>query len=96
MAEYYRASEDEVRKSFEKNNGLEQIRNNLKTRKAIEALISKAKITEGDWVDETVGEPKVDEAEKKPKAKKAAKPKIERSEDRAEKPKTAKKKAAKE
>lgn len=96
MAEYYRASEDEVRKSFEKNNGLEQVRNNLKTRKAIEALISKAKITEGDWVDETVGEPKVDEAEKKPKAKKAAKPKTERSEDKAEKPKTAKKKAAKE
>ena len=96
MADYYRTTVDEVRKSFEQNNGLDQIKNNLRTRKAIEALISKAKITEGDWVDETIGEPKVDEAEKKPKAKKASKPKAEKSEEKSDKPKTAKKKAAKE
>ena len=96
MADHYRTTADEVRKSFVKNNGLDQIRNNLKTRKSIEALISKAKITEGKWVDETVGEPKVDEAEKKPKAKKTAKPKSEKSEVKAEKPKPVKKKAAKE
>jgi trigger factor len=96
MADYYRTTADEVRKSFEQNNGLDQIKNNLRTRKAIEALISKAKITEGDWVDETVGEPKVDVAEKKPKAKKTTKPKSEKTEAKTEKPKTAKKKAAKE
>ena len=99
MADQYHAPLEDVRKSFEKNNGLEQVRNNLRTRKAIEALISKAKITEGDWVDESVGEPKTD-TEKKPKAKKAAKPKAgseakEGDEETAKKPKTAKKKTAK-
>jgi trigger factor len=98
MADQYHAPLEDVRKSFEKNNGLEQVRNNLRTRKAIEALISKAKITEGDWVDESVGEPKTD-TEKKPKAKKAAKPKAgseakEGDEETAKKPKTAKKKTA--
>lgn len=92
MAGYYRTTSDEVRKSFEKGNGLEQIRNNLKTRKAIEALIDKAKISEGEWVDETVGEPKVEEA-KTEEQKKSAKPV---SETKAEKPKKPKKKAAKE
>jgi trigger factor len=99
MADYYRTSPDEVRTSFEKNNGLEQIKNNLRTRKAIEALISKAKITEGEWVDESAAEPKAEtksETEAKPKTKKAAKPKAEKSEAKPEKPKTAKKKAAKE
>jgi len=92
MAGHYRITADEVRKSFENDNGLEQIKNNLKTRKAIEALIDKANITEGDWVDETVGVPKVD-TEKKPK--KAAKPKAKK-EAESEKPKASKKKAAKE
>jgi trigger factor len=93
MAEYYRTDPTEVRKNFEENKGLEQVRNNLKTRKAIEALISKAKITEGDWVDETAGEPNVEqENEKKPK--KTAKPKA-KAEPKSEKPKAAKKKTAK-
>jgi trigger factor len=91
MAEYYRTTADEVRKSFENDNGLSQIQNNLKTRKAIEALISKAKITEGSWVDESVGEPKVEKAEK---PKKTAKKKAD-SEPQSEKPKAAKKKTAK-
>ena len=91
LADYYRTDTEEVRKSFEKNNGLDQIRNNLKTRKAIEALISKAKITEGDWVDESVGEPKVENTEKPKKTIKAK----AKSEPKAEKPKAAKKKSAK-
>src|SRR5205814_6837161 len=53
MAEYYRTSADEVRSSLEKQGGgVENIRNNLKTRKAIEALVGKAKVTEGEWIDE--------------------------------------------
>jgi trigger factor len=93
MAEYYRTDPAEVRKSFEENKGLDQVRNNLKTRKAIEALISKAKITEGDWIDETVAETGA-EQEKPEKPKKAAKPK-DKSEPKSEKPKAAKKKTAK-
>ena len=93
MAEYYRTDPTEVRKNFEENKGLEQVRNNLKTQKAIEALISKAKITEGDWVDETAGEPNVEQENAK-KPKKTAKPKA-KAEPRSEKPKAAKKKTAK-
>ena len=69
MAEYYRASADEIRSSLEKQGGgVENIRNNLKTRKAIEAVVAKAKVTDGEWIDENAQPP-----EEKPK--KAAKPK---------------------
>jgi FKBP-type peptidyl-prolyl cis-trans isomerase (trigger factor) len=50
MADYYKASVDEVRDSIEKQDGLENIRHNLKTRKTIEAIMAKAKITDGPWV----------------------------------------------
>ncbi len=73
MAEYYRASADEIRASLEKQGGgVDSIRNNLKTRKAIEAVVAKAKVTDGPWVDEAAGET---EAEPEKKPKKAAKPK---------------------
>lgn len=84
LADYYRASVEEVRTSMEKEGGIDNIRNNLKTRKSIEAVIANAKVTEGEWIDETVGHPATAEAgsdEEKPKkaakkkepAKKAAK-----------------------
>ena len=75
MAGYYRSSADEVRESLEKQGGgLENIRNNLKTRKAIEAVIAKATVTNGEWVDENLGqiEPP-DEPKKAAKKKKVAK-----------------------
>ncbi len=79
MAEYYRASTDEIRESLEKQGGgVDNIRNNLKTRKAIEAVMEKAKITKGEWVDESLAQPEAEEkpkkaAKKKEPAKKAAK-----------------------
>jgi trigger factor len=77
MADYYKASAEEVRESLEKQGGIDNIRHNLRTRKAIEAVVSKAKVTEGPWVDENAEQPTADEpkAEKKKKApaKKAAK-----------------------
>jgi trigger factor len=75
MAEYYRTSPDEIRKSFDSQGGLDNVKNNLRTRKAIEALIAKAKVTEGPWVDEHAGEPVVEKegrTEKKKTAKKSA------------------------
>lgn len=75
MAEYYRMPAEEMRAMLQKQQGNSEdnIRNNLRTRKAIEALIAKAKVTEGDWVDETVGAIPGDEekAEDKPAEKKA-------------------------
>ena len=77
MADYYKASVDEVRESIEKQDGLENIRHNLKTRKTIEAIMAKAKIKEGPWIDENaVQEEKAEKpkaAKKKEPAKKAAK-----------------------
>lgn len=74
MAEYYRSSVDEIRASLEKQGGgVENIRNNLKTRKAIEAVVAKAKITNGEWIEETPGQP--EEKPKTPSKKKAAKSK---------------------
>ncbi len=79
MAEYYRVTPEDVRKSLTSQKGaLDNIRNSLKTRKAIEAVVAKAKIVEGEWIDESVGQPQEVEkpkkaAKKKEPAKKAAK-----------------------
>ena len=79
MAEYYRASANEIRESLEKQGGgVENIRDNLKTRKAIEAVIAKAKVTKGIWVDESLAQAETAEkpkraVKKKESAKKASK-----------------------
>ncbi|MEJ7624206.1 MAG: trigger factor [Pyrinomonadaceae bacterium] len=75
MAEYHRSTVEEVRESLDKQGGgLENIRNNLKTRKSIEAVIAKAKVTDGDWVDESAMPPDAEaKASKKPAKKKPAK-----------------------
>lgn len=90
LADYYRSTPEEVRESLIKQGGTATIENNLKTRKAIEAVISKAKVTEGDWIDESL-EAKGDDQESK-KPKKAAKGKTP-SDDKPKK-KAAKKKTA--
>ncbi|MFT3745063.1 MAG: trigger factor [Pyrinomonadaceae bacterium] len=84
MSEYYRTTNEEIRASLEKQGGgIENISNNLKTRKSIEAVIAKAKVTEGEWVDESLApaevaadaeaEPKKEVKKKAPAKKKAAK-----------------------
>jgi len=92
MAEYYRSTPEQIRESFAKQNGIADIRNNLKTRKAVEALIDGAKIIEGPWVDERAE--KSDTAgseETKPEKAAKKKPKAqEGSEKKETKRKTAK------
>jgi trigger factor len=81
MAEYYRATPEELRKSLEQQGGEGTIENNLRTRKSIEALIAKAKVADGEWIDEKAVEASGESKEEKPKkavkkkapAKKAAK-----------------------
>lgn len=83
MAEYYRSTPDEIRQSLEKQGGsIENIQNNLRTRKAIEAVIAKVKVTEGEWVDESAAaaanvqadaNTEEEKPKKAPKKKKAAK-----------------------
>lgn len=54
MAEYYRATPEEIRESLEKQGGgVDNIRNNLKTRKSIEAVVAAAKVSDGEWIDES-------------------------------------------
>lgn len=76
LAEYYRTTPEEVGESLAKQGGTGTIENNLKTRKSIEALVAKAKVTEGPWVDETEGagtetEPEAAKPKKASKAKSA-------------------------
>jgi len=76
MAEYYQAPPEEIRKSLEKQGGGGTIENNLRTRKSIEALVAKAKIVEGEWVDESLaGTAEASAAAEEEKPKKAAKKK---------------------
>ena len=76
MAEYYQAPPEEIRKSLEKQGGGGTIENNLRTRKSIEALVAKAKIVEGEWVDESLaGTAEASVAAEEEKPKKAAKKK---------------------
>ncbi len=75
MAEYYRTTPKEIRESLEKQGGgVDNIHNNLKTRKTIEAVMSAAKVSKGEWIDETAeAAAAAEEKSKKPAKKKAAK-----------------------
>ena len=77
MAEYYRSTVEELKESLEKQGGTAAIENNLRTRKTIEALISKAKVTDGEWTDpdgEAIAERTADSDEKPEKAAKKKAP----------------------
>jgi trigger factor len=63
MADYYRVGVEEVQSSLKQQNGEANIANNLRTRKAIEAIVKNAKIEEGEWVEPNQV---VSEAENKP------------------------------
>lgn len=52
MAEYYQVSTDEVRKMLDEQGGEMMIENNLRTRAAVEILVKKAKVSDGEWIDE--------------------------------------------
>jgi len=74
MAEYYRTTPEEIRKSLERQGGDGTIENNLRTRKSIEALIGKASVAEGEWREETAVTPEAGEV-KEEQPKKAVKKK---------------------
>jgi FKBP-type peptidyl-prolyl cis-trans isomerase (trigger factor) len=62
LADYYRTTPDEIRSSLENQGGGATIENNLRTRKSIEALIAKAKVVDGEWIDEAAEAQKAVEA----------------------------------
>lgn len=61
MAQYYQRSVEDIKKSFEQEGGESMIENNLRTRKAIEALVEKANVKDGEWIEEK--QPNLDDAE---------------------------------
>jgi len=72
MADYYRAGVDEIRKSLEtQGGGLDSISGNLKTRKTIEAVVAKARVSDGPWVDEKAAAASEAAEEEKPKKKRS-------------------------
>ncbi len=89
MAQYYRTTAEEIRNSLSQQQGGEaNIANSLRTRKAIQALVDHAKITDGEWIDENQTAAEAEEDEKaKVKSKKAKK--VNRAVEK--KPKTEKK-----
>lgn len=88
IADHYRTTPDEIRDSLRKEGGEDTIRNNLRTRKSIEAVVAKAKVTEEEWKDPSA------EVEPEPeKPKKAAKAKAKPAEAKEPKKKSAKPKA---
>ncbi len=112
IAEHYRTTPDEIRQSLAKQQGGEaNIANNLRTRKAVEALVANANIADGEWIDpnqpptaaptaETATEETAtDETTEKKPSKKAAKSKAEKADstdsETAEKTDKPKKKSAK-
>ncbi len=93
IAQHYRTTPEEIRSSLARQQGGEaNIANSLRTRKAVEALATNAKITDGEWIDpnQPPAETEESETEEKTKAKKPSKAKAESKEakPKAEKKKT--------
>jgi trigger factor len=51
MAQQYRVSPEVIRTSLKQQGGETNISSSLRTRKAVEALVNNAKITDGEWID---------------------------------------------
>ncbi len=66
MAEYYRVPAEEVRNSLKQQDGEANIANNLRTRKAIEAIVENAKIENGEWVEPNQAVPAVEVKSEEP------------------------------
>jgi hypothetical protein len=100
MARYYNVSPDDIKNSMAQQGGDANISNNLRTRKAIEAMFEHAKITDGEWVDENQPQPapeKEEEKEEKEKGKsKKAKSEKPKAEEKSEAKETKKKSEKKE
>ncbi len=87
IAQYYRTTTEEIRNSLSQQQGGEaNIANSLRTRKAVQALVDHAKITDGEWIDED--QPNVEAEDKDAeKPKKEKKPKAEKKKAEIKEPK---------
>jgi len=93
MARHYRTTPEEIRTSLSQQGGDANISNSLRTRKAVEALVTNAKITDGEWIDpnQPPVEAEENKSEEDKKATKAKKSSEDKQEPKEKKPKTEKK-----
>ena len=93
MANYYNVPVEQIKLSLGQQGGEASIANNLRTRKAVEAIVGHARITEGEWIDPSQAPEAAVAAEDAEAEKPKAKAKKAKAEDGEEKPKkkTAKK-----
>lgn len=61
MATHYQVTEDKIIESLEEQGGRSMIANNLRTRKAVEALVSKAEVADAEWIAESAENNKPEE-----------------------------------
>lgn len=93
MAEYYRATPEQIRASLAQQGGENSIADRLRSRKSVDKLVEKAKIKDAEWVDENQPQPEAEEKKTKKKADKKA-DKVEKEEKSEEtKPKKTRKKS---
>jgi len=95
MAQHYRTTPEEIRQSLNQQGGEANISNSLRTRKAVEALVTNAKITDGEWIDPNqppieTKENESEENEQKTNGKTEAKKSSEGKEPKEKKPKAEK------
>jgi trigger factor len=57
IAQYYGVPPEQVRASLSQQGGENSIADRLRSRKAVEALVEKAKVSEGEWIDESQAKP---------------------------------------
>lgn len=88
IAQYYGVSAEQVRASLAEQGGENNIADRLRSRKAVEALVEKAKVSEGEWIDESQAAAAATEAETETETETSAEEKSE------EKPKRASRKKA--
>ncbi|MFV0389218.1 MAG: trigger factor [Pyrinomonadaceae bacterium] len=74
IAQHYNMPADEVKKVMEREGNLDSIRNNLRTREAVEVVVNKAKIVEKPWIDNDLDSEETANGESKPVKKTKAKP----------------------
>jgi len=92
MAKYYRTTPEEIRTSLNQQQGGEaNIANNLRTRKAVQALLDHAKISDGEWINENQTTAETEDKEDAKKSKQEKKPKAEKKKAESENLKAEKK-----
>jgi trigger factor len=94
MAQHYRATPEQIRSSLAQQGGEANIANSLRTRKAVEALATNAKISDGEWIDPNQLPPETEEnnSEEGEMENETEKPSAAKEESKEKKPKAEKKK----